>query len=316
MYRRMLVPLDGSKLAEEVFPYARELAGRLELDLFFLNVCSPEETQLLPMRQFYVDKMAETVCSRTCEIRGITKKPVGTKTIGTTGKVVVGYPAEEILKYAEENGIDIILMSTHGYSGIKRWALGSVAYKVLHASKIPFWLVRSGISEEVVYDKWPHRTILVPLDGSKLAESALPHAEALAKQRGTQAIEILLLRVYQPDPIPEVGYYIVETNYPEALRLKYEDYVRQETDRTKDICHNYLENMAEVLKSTGVKVRTEVLIGNASEEIIKYANKNPFQLIVMASHGRAGINHMVFGSIAEKILLQTNTPIFIVIPQG
>jgi nucleotide-binding universal stress UspA family protein len=309
----MLVPLDGSKLAEEVFPYARELAGRLDLDLAFLNVCNPHETDLLPIRQFYVDKMVELVRSQTSEIQGITGRPVGAKTIQTISKVVVGYPAEEILKYAEENDVDIILMSTHGYSGIKRWALGSVAYKVLHASKIPVWLVRNGIPEETVYDKWPRRTILVPLDGSKLAESSLPHAEALAKQRGLEAIEILLLSVCQPALVPEAIYYI-QTAYPPTLPLKYEDYVQKEKARIQDTCHDYLGDVAKMLESAGVKVRTEVLVGNAAEEIIKYANKNPFQVIVMASHGRSGFNHLAFGSVAEKVLLAVKTPLFLVRP--
>jgi nucleotide-binding universal stress UspA family protein len=180
MYKRMLVPLDGSKLAEEVFPYTRELAGRLDLDLIFLNVCSPNETESLSMRQFYMDKMAEMVRSQTREIQVKTGASQSVKTIEATGKVVIGYPAEEILKYANENSIDIILLATHGHSGVRLWALGSIAYKVLHASKIPVWLVRSGIPEEIVYDRWDRRTIMVPLDGSKLAESALPHAEALA----------------------------------------------------------------------------------------------------------------------------------------
>ena len=65
-------------------------------------------------------------------------------------------------------------MATHGRSGIRRWIMGSVADKVLRASKVPVWLVRAGIPEEIVYVKWPKITVLVPLDGSELAESLLP----------------------------------------------------------------------------------------------------------------------------------------------
>jgi nucleotide-binding universal stress UspA family protein len=315
MYKRMLVPLDGSKLAEEVFSYARELAGRLDLDLDFLNVCSPEETGLLPMRQFYVDKMAQTVWNQSREIQGITGMPVANKTIETFSKVVVGYPAEEILKYAEENHTDIILMATHGNSGVRRWAMGSTAYKVLHSSKVPVLLVRASVPKQIVYDRWPQRTILVPLDGSKLAESALPHAEALAKQRGLQSIEILLVTVFQPAFLPEAAY-LIQGDYPPTLPLIYQDFTQQETVRIQESSHKYLESMANRLESAGVKVGTEVLVGNAAEELIKYANQNPFQVIVMASHGRSGFNHLVFGSVAEKILLQTNVPLFMVMPES
>jgi nucleotide-binding universal stress UspA family protein len=310
MYSKMLVPLDGSKLSEEVFPYARELAGRLGLDLVFLNVCSPQETELLPMRQFYVEKMAEIVRNRILEARGTSGSPERTKTVETIGKVVVGYPAEEILKYAEENNIDIILMSTHGYSGMKRWALGSVAYKVVYASKIPVWLARSGIPNEVVYDKWPKRTILVPLDGSKLAESALPHAEALARQRGVDSIDLLLLSVYAPKI--DTATYLFHTDYPPTVPLRYVDYIRQEIDQAKERCETYLKNIANEIVPKDIQVRTKAIRGEASEEIIKYANKNPFQLIVMASHGRSGIKHFAFGSVTEKVLRAVKTPLLLI----
>ena len=109
------------------------------------------------------------------------------------GELAIGYPAEEILRYTEENDVDLIMMASHGLSGVRRWVLGSVADKVLRASGVPVWLVRAGVTEEIAYDKWPSKTILVPLDGSELAEAVLPHAEAVAKQRGAEIIEIVLL---------------------------------------------------------------------------------------------------------------------------
>jgi nucleotide-binding universal stress UspA family protein len=311
----MLVPLDGSRLAEEVFPYARELAGRLDLDLFFLHVCGPGETELLPMRRFYVEKMAEMVMSQTHEIQRTTGMPAGKKTIEAAGTVVTGYPAEEILKYAEDHHIDMILMSTHGHSGVRRWALGSVAYKVLHASKVPVWLVHSGTPGEIVYDKWPKRTILVPLDGSRLAEAALSHAEALVRQRGTQAVEILLLSVYEPVTNSAAIFYLTPGDYAPGTPYKWEDYVKEETAKAKEACEKYLLKVADRLKSAGIRVRTGAIQGNAVDEIVKYANENPFQVIVMSSHGRSGLSHLAFGSVAEKILLEVNIPIFMILPQ-
>jgi nucleotide-binding universal stress UspA family protein len=310
----MLVPLDGSKLAEETFPYARELAGRLDLDIDFLHVCGPLESELLSMSQMYVDKMAEAVRGQIQKIQATTVGKKAARPIEVKSKVVTGYPSEEILKYAEENKIDIILMATHGASGVRRWALGSVAYQVLHASKVPVWLVRSGIPQEVIYDKWPQRTILVPLDGSKLAESALPHAEALAKQRGVQAIDVLLLSIYAPSINPVVYYF--PTDYPPTVPLQYADFVQQEIEQAKERCQKYLKNIAGQLISKGIQVRTECIMGEAAEEIVKYANKNPFQVIVMASHGRSGLRHLTFGSIAERILLESNIPIFLIMPEN
>jgi nucleotide-binding universal stress UspA family protein len=315
MYRNMLVPLDGSELAEEVFPYAEELAGRLDLDLFFLNVCPPNEAELVPVRQAYLDQKTEMVWSRIGEIRTQIGAPANIKTIGAVGRVVVGNPAEEILKFAEENKMDIILMATRGRSGIKPWALGSVAYKVLHASKVPVWLVRGRIPRETIYDEWPRRTILVPLDRSPLAEAALPHAEALAKQRGLEAVEVLLLNVCDPEVFYELVYY-TNPGYPPAAPLNYDEYVRREISRAVEESRRYLEKVAARMAAAGVNTRTEVLVGSPAEELIKYTGQNHFQLIVMTSHGHSGFKHLVFGSVAEKIVLQGRNPVFVIMAES
>lgn len=150
MYKRMLVPLDGSELAEEVFPYAREIASRMDLDLVFLNVCNPDEIELFPMRESYVDQVVEMVSCQTSENGTVTRT---SKIIKSLGVVTIGYPADEILKYAEERQIDIIMMATHGDSGVRRWAIGSTAYQVLHASKTPVLLVRNGMQPLLSYER-------------------------------------------------------------------------------------------------------------------------------------------------------------------
>ncbi len=312
MYRKMLVPLDGSQLAEETLPYIRELAGRLDLDLDFLYVCDPRSSQQAPMSQIYVDKMADAVREQIHKIQTTTVGKESIRPVEVRSRVVTGIPADEILKYAEENRVDIIMMATHGASGVRRWAMGSVAYQVLHASKIPVWLIRSGIPQETIYDKWPSRTIMVPLDGSKLAEAALPHAEEIAKQRGIQVIEVLLLSVYAPNQL--LAGYFYQTNYPPIVPLNYAEYIKEENDRAKERCEKYLKEIADSLITKGIRVKTQAVMGEAAEEIIKYANKNPFQLIVMASHGRSGLSHLAFGSVAEKILLEANVPIFLITP--
>ena len=202
MYKRMLVPLDGSELAEVVFNYAKEFAGRLDLEVVLLYVSTPAEEEFLPMHRAYIEHAADIVRRQSQEVQEKTDIQPGSKAVEARGELVVGHPAEEILRYADENTIDLILMATHGRSGIRRWAMGSVADKVLRASKVPVLLVRAGIPDEIVYDKWPRRTILAPLDGSELAESVLPHVEALAKQRGTELVDVVLLRVCEPPALP------------------------------------------------------------------------------------------------------------------
>jgi nucleotide-binding universal stress UspA family protein len=311
MYKRMLVPLDGSELAEVVFSYAKELAGRLDLDVILFHVYGSEERELVPLHRAYVERAAEIIKCQSEEVRERTGIQPGGKAVEARGELAVGYPAEEILRYADENEIDLILMATHGRSGIKRWAMGSVADKVLSVSKVPVWLVRAGIPEEIVYDKWPTRTILVPLDGSELAESVLPHVEAVAKQRGAELVDVVLLRVYEHPIIP--------SDYPPAMPLSWEEHVEQEMVKARRVSEQYLAGVEKRLKDAGLKVRSEVLVGktiwaNPADEIIDHANRNPFNLIVMATHGRSGLSRWAYGSVAEKVLLGASSPILVVRP--
>jgi nucleotide-binding universal stress UspA family protein len=308
LYRKMLVPLDGSTLAEETFPYARELAGRLNIDLDFLYVSRPTDPLLMAMGKNYVENVARTVGEQLKHTRNgdVGQSPE----VQVKYAAVTGYPAEEILKYAEQNNIDIILMATHRASGVRRWALGSVAYQVLHASKVPVWLVRSGIPTEVVYDKWPQRSLLLPLDGSKTAEIAIPHAMAIAEQRGKQAIEVILLSVYAPRNYSGIYFSAEQVMVP----VDYPEIVKEEARQAKERCDQYLKSVAEQFTARGIKVRTEAIMGDPADEIINYANKNPFQLIVMASHGRSGISHLALGSVAEKVLLDIHIPLLLVTP--
>lgn len=306
-YQRILVPLDGSEHAEKVLVYAKELAGRLDLDVSLLYVCSKEEYQVLPMHRSYVERLADLVTTQSAAVRAsIGNQPKG-KGGQAAGRVAVGYPAEEILRFADENKTDLILMTTHGRSGVKRWILGSVADKVLRASKLPILLVRSGVSDEVTYDKWPKRTIVVPLDGSKVAESVLPHVEVLAKQKGLDSLEVVLLQVSEPP--------VIQSDYPASMPSTWEEHVKEETARRKRGAEQYLSGVEKRLKDAGLKVRSEALVGNPAQELIGYCSKDHFNMIVMATHGRSGISRWAYGSVAEKILLGTASPTVVIRPR-
>ena len=295
MYKKMLVPLDGSKLSEVVFPYARELAGRLNLEAILLHVISPEEQEKAHLYQSYIEHKVDVLKCQSEEMvekvsAGATCKPVKVR-----GEITSGYPAEEILDYAENSKVDFILIATHGRSGIRRWVIGSVAEKVLRASKVPVWLVRAAVPEEIANDKWPKKTVLVTLDGSRPAEEVLPHVETLAKQWGTKLVDVVLLAVSAP--LVKSGYYIPDTLMkPEELK-------------------EYLSKVAKRLKDAGLNVRLEVRKGRPAEEIINYANANSFNLIFMSTHGASGLEKWVFGSVADKVLHEASSPIFLVRPQ-
>jgi len=310
MYRRMLVPLDGSELAEVVFPYAKELAGRLDMDIVLLQVAGPVLGQFGPMRRAYIERAVEIVKRQAREVQKRIGIQPESKPVEVRGELAEGYPAEVILRYAEENEVDLVLMATHGYSGLKRWTIGSVASKVLSASKVPVWLVRAGIPEETPYDKWPSQTLLVLLDGSELAESVLPHVEALAKQRGAKPVDVVLLRVSETPTMP--SYYGPELS---GVSLNWGEYLQREEARRKKAATEYLAKVEKRLKDSDISVQSKVLEGKAADEIIDYANKNPFSIIVMATHGRSGLSRLVYGSVAANLLQGVSNPIFLVKPK-
>ncbi|MFC1987772.1 universal stress protein [Chloroflexota bacterium] len=309
MYKNMLVPLDGSELAEVVFTYAKEFAARFDLKVVLLFVSPPRQSEFVPMHRSYIEHAAEIVSSQTHEVQKRIGIKEGGKVVEARGELVTGYPPEEILRYAEKNDIDLILMATHGRSGIKRWTMGSVADKVLRSSKVPVLLVRAGIPDEIVYDKWPRRTILAPLDGSEMAGLALAHVEALAKQRGTELVDVVLLSVCEPPSLPH--YSMSEVS---DIPLNWGQYEQQEVARSKHMAGEYLAGVEKRLKESNISVRSEILVGRANEEIVNFANKNPFNMIVMATHGRAGLSRWVYGSIAEYVLLGVSSPVLLVRP--
>jgi len=296
----MVVLLDGSELAEVVFDYAQEVSGRMHVDMYLLHVCSREEESQLPMRKAYIEKKAEELCAQAEAIRSKYDKDAAGRCVRAQGHVVVGYPAEEILRYVDEHDIDLVMMSTHGRSGVrKNWDLGEVANKVIHTSKVPVWLVPAELREEVLSDVLPKRPLLVPLSGTKRSESALEHALQIIRQRGAESESRLVLLHVLEDPEP--GFLSNRTSVEEfgAQREKMKE---------------YLESLAEPIRESGVEVRTEVLfMGDAARRIIGYLKDNPTQLLVMATRGKSRINRTIFGSVTESVIHMVKvTPLLLV----
>jgi len=296
MYKKMVVLLDGSELAEAVFEYAQEVSGRMQIDVELLHVCGPKEAELLPMRRAYMERMAEELCTKAEAIGAKYNREKADRCIQARGHVVVGYPAEEILKYIHQNEVDLVMMSTHGSSGVKAWDLGSVAHKVIHASKVPIWLVPSELREEIVADTLPKRTLVVPLSGTQRSAAALDHAVDIIKQRGAEG-EIVLLHVMDPQVI---------NMYVSRAALNAIEERRAEMKA-------YLESAAQSVRDAGVPAVTMVLSGVPAEEIINYLVEHPAQLLVMATRGKSGLSRMIFGSVTEHVIhLVKKTPLLLV----
>jgi len=144
--------------------------------------------------------------------------------------------------------------------------------------------------------------ILVPLDGSELAESVLPHVETIA--RGCSAVEIVLLRVCDAPSIL--------ADYPEGNSRNWEKHVERMTANAQQQCNIYLGDVEKQLRDKGFNVKTASVLGKPAEEIVDYASKNGVDLIIMASHGRAGVSRWAYGSEADKVLRSSCVPVLLV----
>jgi len=151
-----------------------------------------------------------------------------------------------------------------------------------------------------------YKMILVPLDGSELAELVLPHVEMLAKA-GVEPAEVVLLRVCELARMVMGG-------YGEAVG-QMAILTEQAAAACKADAEEYLAAMEERLKEKGLKVRTVLLEGDSANEILDYAANNPVDLIAMGSHGRSGISRWAYGSVASKVLRGIATPILVVTPE-
>lgn len=291
MYRNMVVLLDGSKLAEVVFRYAQELAGRLSLDLELLHVALPQEAEYLPMKHIYMDHMAQALCAGAEEIRSQAEGANPGRCIQAKGTVVVGDPAEEILNYLAKNKVDLVMMATRGGSGIKKqWDLGSVAHKVVHAANVPIWLVPSELRAEVMLDSLPRRTMVIPLSGTKQSEAVMPHALSVARQYGSEN-ELVLVWA------------------DSRVSARFSDYARE-----RKPMEDYLNGVAESIREAGFDARVEILEGPPAESIIKFIKSNPTQLVSMATRGHGGFNRLVFGSVTENVIHMIKVTPMLLVP--
>lgn len=280
----IVVPLDGSPLAAEALPTARAIAGRTGKPLRLVRVIAPSAPAA-------ARDEAESYLKTTAEQVG-----------GAETAVWLGDPAEQIIDGLSKLPDAVVVMTTHGRTGIGRWLFGSVADRVVHAGVAPVLLIRSGNPAPTIL-----RQIMVPLDGSALSETSLPMAEELAHDF---AAKLQLVRVVETTSL----YGMFGADYgaiaaaPEALQ--------QLLDEMDADAHSYLDGVAAKLKERGLTADTTVLEGLIADQLLAFGRQQRADLIVMATRGRAGVSRLVLGSVAEQMLRLGDRPLLLVPPQA
>ena len=296
MYSKILIPLDGSETAEKVLPYARALAENLKASVELIGAIDVAEMAAHLSAARHLDAMTAEGERRSLEyLRGVAKTFPGGNVACTVEK---GRAEDVILEKAATDAGTLIAMATHGRSGLDRWLLGSVAEKVLRGATNPLLLIRA--SEQTKSEgKASLKSVIVPLDGSELAESVLPAAVELAKKLN---LEIVLFRAYN---IPYSaygggdGYYAIDFG--------------ELTDVMKDEAQTYLEKKTAQLKTQGVeKISCIAKEGLSADQIIKIGRETPASLVAMCSHGRSGVKRWVLGSVTETVVRHGGDPVLVI----
>lgn len=296
MYTRLLIPLDGSKTAEAALPYGRTLARTLKIPVELLSIV---DIAVLASQGFrgsgYFEPIAAESARSAEEYLNRIAKTFPDHEVKCT--VEKGKAEDVIIEKAGSNAT-LTAMATHGRSGFNRLLLGSVAEKVLRSSINPVLLIRA--SEETRSEGQAIlRSVIVPLDGSELAEIVISPVVQLAN---ALKLEVLLLRAYH---IPVTTYAGMEDSYPV-------DYERISV-ALRDEAQSYLESKVTEIKRNGIeKVSFAIAEGSAAGEIVGLGQRTSDNLIAMCTHGRSGVKRWLLGSVTEKVIRLSGDPVLIV----
>lgn len=308
----ILVPLDGSALAERAVPWANHLAGALRARVELLHVL-PLDTRLEALeaevelnRRFMMPgrpeeaeverRFAEQLEAAMARARRVLDAVRGAlpDAIDVETTVLRGDPAEVIVSHAAERGARMIIMATHAREGIARALLGSVAGAVLERSGIPVMLLNPTLETP---PRVPRR-VLVPLDGSPLADAVLPVVLPLAQELGSSLI-LFTVTVLPPPTLPVQG-----ASIPLGPPLPY----------SPAEVAQHLETVAAEARSRGIAAEIAVGSGDRAESIVRAAVERECDLIAMSTHGRHGLGRWLVGSVTERVVRTSEVPVLAICP--
>ena len=281
MFKKVLVPLDGSELAQGILPFVSLLAKQLKSTLTLLGVADAKNRVSAGLQ---VKEHLQEISRR-----------LAADNVTADVAVSAGDPAREIVKVAGDQGFDLIAMSTHGRGGLARGVLGSVADEVIRSSPIPTLVVAPERVKKFWTEGEPISKIVVPLDGSQEAEAVLPYIEGLAR---ILTLEVILVRV-------------INTGGPYVGLLDDARFVGIDSD-IKEMAQDYLEALTGMLKNKGLPVEWRLLDGIPGQRLVDFARETPQNMIALTTRGRSGIERWLEGSVSEALVRASGDPVWVI----
>jgi nucleotide-binding universal stress UspA family protein len=304
MYRSILVPLDGSPFAEQALPLALSIANRAGASLEVVQVHVLYAFQELACSWLPFDPTEDAVYKeheRAC-LDAVLGRLQKTASVPVTATLLDGLTVDGILERARTTAADLIVMTTHGRGPMSRFWLGSVADEVVRNAPAPILLVRPQEASAGPAPEPNLRRILIPLDGSELAEQVREPAIALG---GLMDSEYTLIRVVQSRSLP--------ANHPAVAELRTGEKPRLE--KRKAEAQAYLDRVAERLRAQALRIQTHVVVAESvATAVLDMAREKDIDVIAVATHGRSGLKRLLLGSVADKIVRGAFTPVLVYRP--
>jgi nucleotide-binding universal stress UspA family protein len=293
--RRILIPLDGTELAASILPDAERYAGP---DGELILIRDAGWGAFNPRTQFYglwpaieaTDKYLEEQ-ARTLSGRGVRVR---------AHRAVFFNPSAAVDEAAALMKVDMIACATHGRGPLGRFFHGNIAWKMLAGSPVPVLLRHPPVATQSSHadGELPQRRILVPLDGSTFAESALPLARQLAEEWQAPIYLLQVVNETTPPSVPTEGSNTVPASVTDDPPLALA----------------YLKQIAERMSG---EVHADILLGTpAADRIVEFASANAISDVVLSSHGRTGLSRLIFGSVADGLIQRLHCPIVVVPAQA
>ena len=295
-FRKILLPTDFSPCANAALHQAVTIAERFQGSVTMLHVVAVHESDRGKIETVFSEdsKSYDHIMTSAEEMlhtkEGMIETPVLIEKVLKRGIS----PTNEIISYADEHKPDLIVMGTHGRTGIRRLIMGSVAEKIIRLSECPIMTVRCGTDGKK--SPYPnYRSILLPIDFSDTSVNALWQAAEMARSYGA-----ILTLLHVAEPIDLSGY----TQEGDSSE---EDFLDSQLESAEKALHDFTSNAP----LEGIEVYTRVVHGRPGRKIIEYADEEGIDLIIIPSLGKSGLERLLMGSTVNKVVHRANCPVMV-----
>lgn len=293
----ILVPLDGSQLAECVLPHVMAIARSFEAEVTLLHIL--EQNQASTSAQTFDHLNWQLQKAQALLYLEKTKASLQASGLQARTIVLEGLVAEEITKYAQSQGMKLIILSSHGHSGLTQWSISSVTQKIILSAPTSVLIVRAHPSDTQASRSFYQR-ILVPLDGSQRAENVLPIITQLAQFHQAQ---IHLVQVIQT---PEMARHLPPAREDVDLSNRI-------VARNREEAGQYLEKIKTRSYLEGISVQTHLITGeNAAVELHQVVEQQQIDMVTLSAHGYSGNHAWPYGGMVNNFILYGKVPLLVV----